>query len=323
MISQIGEIAEVIPYVSQDTKCEQVNQVFKDNPHLQGVVVIHNDYPVALVMRVQFYQQMGTLYGYNIYMGRPIGLIMKQEPLVVDYGESVAEVSKLAMDRPEEELYDYVIVAKNSQFYGVVSIRKLLLSFAEIQTKIATFLNPLIGLPGNLSIKEKLKQILEWEHFCVLYIDLDNFKVYNDTYGFTAGDKLTQATATILKGFIYQPDSFVGHIGGDDFIAILNHHDYRQLNQSIIEQFDDMIGSFYSDSHLRQHYVLAENRAGRIEEIPLVGISIAIVTNEWRRYDHEDEIVNESTRIKKRCKADKHSCYYTNDCVPDVLVPLA
>lgn len=76
MISQIGDIAEVIPYVSQDTKCEQVNQVFKDNPHLQGVVVIHNDYPVALVMRAQFYQQMGTLYGYNIYMGRPIGLIM-------------------------------------------------------------------------------------------------------------------------------------------------------------------------------------------------------------------------------------------------------
>lgn len=54
-----------------------------------------------------------------------------------------------------------------------------------------------------------------------------------------------------------------------------------------------------------------------------MGISIAIVSNEWRRYDHEDEIVNESTRIKKRCKADKHSCYYTNDCVPDVLVPLA
>lgn len=324
MISQIGEIADLIPHVPQDTKCEHVNQIFKENPQLQGVVVIRQDSSqLSLVMRARFYQTMGTLYGYNIYMGRPIELIMKQGPLVVEYGHSIIEVSKLAMNRPEEELYDYVIVTRNDEFYGVVSIRNLLLNFAEIQTQMATFLNPLTGLPGNLSIREKLKQALEWEQFSMLYIDLDNFKAYNDIYGFSAGDKLIQATATILKGFIYQPDSFIGHIGGDDFVAIVNHHDYRHLSQSIIEHFEDMIGSFYSDIHLRQQYVLTENRGGEMEKFPLVGISIAVVTNEWRRFESEEEIVNESTRIKKRCKAVKHSCYYTNHYVPEMQAPWA
>ncbi|GIP21906.1 GGDEF domain-containing protein [Paenibacillus sp. J22TS3] len=313
MITQIGEIAEVIPHVYVNTKCEKVDQIFKSSPKLQGVVVQDGSRPSALVMRARFYQQIGTLYGYNLYMGRPVELVMNSCPLIVDYSENITEVSKLAMNRPEEELYDYVIVTRDGQFYGVVSIRHLLLSFAEIQAAIATFLNPLTGLPGNLSIDERLRLCLGQARFSVLYFDLDHFKAYNDTYGFKAGDKLIQATASILKETVTGQDSFIGHIGGDDFIAVLNDYNYPELCSGIIGQFDEIIRSFYTEKDLERQYVMSENRDGQVEPIPLVSISIAVVTNELRSYASIDEIVRESARIKKVCKKHSFSCYCTNE----------
>lgn len=312
MITQIGEIADIIPHVYVNTKCEKVDQIFKSNPKLQGVVVQNGSQPSALVMRARFYQQIGTLYGYNLYMGRPVELVMNSQPLIVDYGESITEVSKLAMARQEEELYDYVIVTRGGQFHGVVSIRNLLLSFAEIQTAIATFLNPLTGLPGNLTIEERLRLTLGQEKFSVLYFDLDHFKAYNDTYGFKAGDKLLQATATILKHTVTESDSFLGHIGGDDFIAVMHHYGYPKVCERIINQFDETVKGFYNEKDLQRQYVISENRAGQLEPIPLVSISIAVVTNETRDYASIDEMVSESTRIKKICKKHKFSCYCTN-----------
>ncbi|MNH71290.1 putative diguanylate cyclase YedQ [compost metagenome] len=312
MISQIGEIAEVIPHVYVNTKCEKVDQIFKNNPKLQGVVVQNGSQPAALVMRARFYQLIGTLYGYNLYMGRPVELVMNQSPLIVDCSENITEVSKLAMAREEEELYDYVIVTRNGQFHGVVSIRNLLLSFAEIRATIASFLNPLTGLPGNLTIDERLKLSLAQETFSVLYFDLDHFKAYNDTYGFKEGDKLIQATASILRSSVAQSDCFVGHIGGDDFIAILNDFAYEEVCNNIIRQFDDTITAFYSEEDLQRQYVISENRSGQVESIPLVSISIAVVTNESRQFASIEEIVSESARIKKICKKHKFSCYYTN-----------
>lgn len=316
MISQIGEIAEPIPFVSLQTKCDKIDQIFKGNPKLQGVAVVDINVPIALVMRARFYQQMGTLYGYNLYMGRSVGLIMNRSPLIVDYSNSIIEVSKRSMNRPEEELYDDVLVTQNNELYGAVSIRNLLLSFAEIQAQIASYMNPLTGLPGNLSIDEKLRQSMALSQFSVFYIDLDHFKAYNDTYGFLEGDRMIQATAEMLRSSFYQPDAFVGHIGGDDFIAILEHHDYAAICEKVISEFDEMVQGFYNEIHLRQNYVVAENRAGVIEHIPLVSLSIAIVTNETRSFTRIEEIVEESARIKKRCKRNKGSCYYTNqdDC---------
>ncbi len=312
MNAHIGEIAEMILCVPLHTRCEKIDQIFKENQKLQGVVVVRDNQPVGLVMRTRFYQQIGTLYGYNLYMGRSIELIMDRQPLVVEYSQQIIDVSKLAMNRAEEELYDYVIVTRHGQFAGIVSIRNLLLNFAEIQAEIASYKNPLTGLPGNHTIEEKLKLSIQQGSFSVYYIDLDHFKAYNDTYGFQMGDRLIQQTATILKNNVYPHDGFLGHIGGDDFIAIQYHHQFHDVCRAIISDFSEAIRHFYSEAHLIQQYVIAENRAGQVERIPLVSISIAVVTNEAKAFRSIDEIVHEATRLKKICKLDQRSCYYSN-----------
>lgn len=312
MTAYIGDIVELVPCISQHEISKSVDKIFNENTGLQGIVVVKKEVPISLVTRTHFYQKMGTLYGYNLYMGRSIELIGNKEPLIVDYFQSITEVSKLAMERKEEDRYDYVIVTKENKYIGIVSIQRLLMKLVEVQVEFASFLNPLTRLPGNHIIDEKLKEVIPWEKFSVLYFDLDNFKAYNDTYGFKKGDQLLQATAELLKGAFAHEGSFLGHIGGDDFIAILNHYDFSFLCKIIMKDFDERIKCFYHSKHLTQQFVIAENRQGVKTKIPLVSLSIAIATNQDQSFETAEDLVEYTAKIKKNCKKISGSCYLIN-----------
>jgi diguanylate cyclase (GGDEF)-like protein len=196
---------------------------------------------------------------------------------------------------------------------GIVSIQRLLMKLVEVQTEFASYLNPLTRLQGNHIIEEKLQEILYQEKYSILYFDLDNFKAYNDTYGFKKGDDLIQATAEILKRSLSAKDIFLGHIGGDDFIAALYHYDYQSICESIINEFDMNIGDYYKPDHLLQRFVIAENRQGVNEKIALVSLSIAVVTNRKQSFETVGELAEYAAIVKKKCKRINKSCYLTNE----------
>lgn len=308
----IGDIAEPVPCISLNGISKEVDKIFSDNTKIHGVVVVNEEAPISLITRTHFYQKMGTLYGYNLYMGRSIELIANKEPLIVDYFRSITEVSKLAMERKEEDRYDYVIVTKEDKYIGIVSIQRLLMTLVEVQTEFASFLNPLTRLPGNHIIEDKLNEIIKQETFSILYFDLDHFKAYNDTYGFKKGDELLQATADLLKRTFEKAGIFLGHIGGDDFIAVLNHYDVLSICEVIIKEFDRGITSFYHSTHLSQNYVITENRQGVKEKIDLVSLSIATVTNQYQPFNNVEELVEYAAVVKRRCKKIKGSCCLVN-----------
>ncbi|MBH0160607.1 diguanylate cyclase domain-containing protein [Fictibacillus sp. 26RED30] len=312
MITYIGNIIENAPIVNPETKSSEIDQLFKEHPNYDGIVVSDQKVPIGLVTRSQFYQKLGTLYGFNVYMDRPIKLIMNPNPLIVDFFTPLTEVSSLAMQRNQEQLYDNVIVTQDSELLGIVSIRHLLTQLADIQAKIASYLNPLTGLPGNKLIDEKLAKLIEAEAFTLLYIDLDFFKAFNDTYGFQEGDRMIQKTASIIKKVLSKENAFVGHIGGDDFIAMLPHHAYIMACEELITAFNDARQSFYNERDWDSGFVFAENRNGVKENIPLVSLSIAVISNEKEVFKSVDEIINIATTLKKNCKQLHYSCYICN-----------
>lgn len=312
MVAYVGDIVEQVPCVSLNELNSTVDKLFNENTRIQGVVVINNEVPVSLISKTYFYQKIGTQYGYHLYMGKSIELLVSTDSLMVDYFHSVTEVCKLAMEREEQNRYDYVIVTKENKYIGVVSIEKLLMKLVEVQVEFASFLNPLTRLPGNHSIEEKLKEIIRQEKFSILYFDLDHFKAYNDTYGFKKGDALLQSTAELLKRYYTNKGSFLGHIGGDDFIAVVDYHDILSDCESLIKDFEKMVKEFYSSPHLSQQYVIGENRQGIIEKIPLVSLSIAIVTNQNQTFKDVEELVEYAASVKRICKGVRGSCYTIN-----------
>lgn len=313
MAAYIGELVEEVPIISPSTINKTVNKLFSENSKIQGIVVVKKEVPIALITRTKFYEKLGTLYGYNLFMGRSIELMVEKEPLIVDYFQTITEVSKLAMEREEEARYDYVIVTKGNNYMGIVSIQRLLMKLVEVQVEFASYLNPLTRLPGNHIIEEKLAEILHQDQFSLLYFDLDHFKAYNDTYGFKRGDDLLQSIAELLKRTISKKGYFLGHIGGDDFIAVLNHYDFISICQHIIQEFEQIIKKFYHSNHLSQQFVFAENRQGIREKIALVSLSIAIVTNQSQSFETVEELVEYAAAVKKICKRVNGSCCVINN----------
>lgn len=310
VIAYIGDIAKDTPIVPFETPCHQIDQVFQENSSLQGIVLINQKFGAGLITRTCFYQKIGTRYGYNLYMMKSIDVLANKHPLIVDYFTSVIEVSQLAMNRPEEEIYDDIIIVMDKTIMGVVSIKNLLMKVADIQVEFASYLNPLTRLPGNKIINENITHALEQsKEFSLLYIDLDRFKAYNDYYGFKKGDEIIQLTADILADAL-EKGGFLGHIGGDDYIVIFNHYGFHEFCRSVIQRFDVEIKKYYSKKHLEKQFIYLENRFGEMEKIPLVTLSIAVVTNQRKAFSSTEEVVEEATRLKKMCKMKSESCFY-------------
>ena len=177
-------------------------------------------------------------------------------------------------------------------------------------------ISPLTGLPGNVQIQTEMKRrLLKKEVFAILYFDLDNFKAYNDVYGFSNGDEIIKFTAKIICKTIHnlqESDSFIGHVGGDDFVAIVSRTDYDSLCQDIILDFDSQVLNYYTSEDIERGYVEVANRRGIIEQFPIVSISISVVEVDKERYQNTLEIGEVSAQIKHQAKSIMGSTYIIN-----------
>jgi len=173
--------------------------------------------------------------------------------------------------------------------------------------------NPLTRLPGNVSILNDLTRRLESKlKFAVCYVDLDKFKCYNDTYGFKHGDEVIKETARILIRTAQQfgnPDDFVGHIGGDDYVLVTTMPMVDNICKSIIEEFEKTAPSFYNDTDRKNGYIMAKDRKGEMQKVPLLSVSIGVVSNEYRSIEHVAQIGEIGAELKAHAKRLERSNY--------------
>ena len=189
-------------------------------------------------------------------------------------------------------------------YYTVKNLSRLLTTNRRV--------SPLTGLPGNVQIHSELKKrITKEEEFSVIYVDLDNFKSYNDVYGFLKGDKIIQFTANILTEEVHADGGlgFVGHVGGDDFIAIVPYIEVENLCQRIIARFERNIKSFLTEEDAEKGYLEIANRRGIIEKFPLTSISIACVVVDKNRFSNILEIGDAAAQVKHAVKNVMGSSY--------------
>jgi len=176
--------------------------------------------------------------------------------------------------------------------------------------------NPLSKLPGNPSIQARIeREIQKGGEFAVLYLDLDNFKAYNDNYGFEAGDRVIKATANLLVKLTIQNENsedFIGHIGGDDYIVVTSYAKSEELAKRITLAFDEISPSFYNKADRERGCIVSTDRQGNIKKFALLSISIGIVQNHTRPLHSFAQVSNIGTELKKAAKAANKS-HYTID----------
>jgi GGDEF domain-containing protein len=173
--------------------------------------------------------------------------------------------------------------------------------------------NPSTRLPGTTEIERAIRRGMEsGSLFAVCYADLDHFKEFNDRYSYYDGDRVIYILSRILhdvvKGMV-GPTGFVGHIGGDDFILVIPFQDIARVCTEILDVFDTLIPYQYNEQDRRAGYYFGKDRRGQLHRVPLMTLSIGVVTNQHRRFMHPAQVSELATEMKSYAKTQAGSGY--------------
>lgn len=174
--------------------------------------------------------------------------------------------------------------------------------------------NALTHLPGNVSIERTVRQAIQsGEKFSVLYLDINNFKSFNDRYGFEKGDDVIRQTAQILgqtaEAVAPKSKCFIGHIGGDDFVVLLPLEKEEAFARHFIAEFDRIIPTYYSEADQKRGFVRLKDRRGKQSTFPLMSCSVAACNNYYRQYKNLGEIAQDAAEVKSFLKSQPGSHY--------------
>jgi len=169
--------------------------------------------------------------------------------------------------------------------------------------------NPLTKLPGNTSIQHAIEKALG-KPMAVCYIDINNFKPYNDTYGFSRGDEVIRMVARIMSNAVKDAGGgFAGHIGGDDFVFIVSFDRAEPVCKTIITNFNIIVSDLFADEDKAKGHYVAKDRKGHEQEFPLLGIAISVVPTDSPKLQHYGKVAEVAAELKKIAKKSLESCY--------------
>ena len=190
---------------------------------------------------------------------------------------------------------------------------RIRVELAQHRTKMTLDANPLTRLPGNTSIINTAQRLLSvGTDFALAYVDMDNFKPYNDRYGFSRGDEILLMAARLMVNNVTARQcelAFLGHIGGDDFVFTLSLDDMEEACKRLISDFDAIVPSFYDPDDRARGSILSHDRQGNEVLFPILSISVAIVPNINKKYSHYAQLSHAAGQLKKIAKTIHGSNY--------------
>ena len=310
--NSIDAIMEKTPAFSLDNNNGEVFLVFEKNPQLSIVAVTNNKLPVGLINRSVFINRFARPYQRELYGKKSCSTFMDPEPLIVDRNISIQELSRLLAEDQRHVSLGFIFT-ENGLYLGVGTSQSLIHEITELQIQSARYANPLTGFPGNSPINDHIDSLLSRkEHFCVCYFDLDNFKPFNDVYGFSMGDALIQLTAKVIMEQCDQEMDFVGHIGGDDFIVLYRSTDWEMRCKTILERFGGEVLSFFNPQDVARGGYVTENRRGEKEFHNLTSLSIGALPVKPKVFKSHRDVAVVATEAKKMAKKMHGNSLYIN-----------
>jgi PleD family two-component response regulator len=236
------------------------------------------------------------------------------ERLKADPFNSVVPIVFMSREHQVEQIANGFKSGADEFLSGTHSGREQRLRLRMVLKRVArdVAVHPSTMLPGTKIIQHEIeRRIAGGERFAVCYADIDSFKEFNDVYSYPRGDKVIWILSLILRDIVRRLSSsgFVGHIGGDDFIYTVPFEDLARVSNAVIETFDTLMPLQYPDEDRQRGFYIAEDRQGRLREIPLMTLSIGCVTNVRRQFTHPAKVSELATEMKHYAKSFKGSLY--------------
>jgi len=306
----IGAISLPITPANPGDNLAAVLKRFQNEKDLVVLPVVDNGRTVGIINRATFLEEhvIGLNgFAFHINHSKKMRDLMSPVKLEFDFNVSIRTVAQVLQAQQMDVRVDNICVTWSGSYHGIVDVNCFINAITDINLTLAKGANPLTGLPGNESIQREINDRLQaGADFDIAYIDIDNFKPFNDYYGFQKGDEAIKIIGDIISGVSckYGKDfaCFCGHIGGDDFILITGPHHAEYLSGLIIKELDCMLPLLHGQKDYSAGCYSAMNRKGEPETFGLLSISIGIVNTRLSPINSYPQLASIATDVKKAAK---------------------
>ena len=310
-IQNIKAHLEVIKPLKIKTSMHEVVDYFKKNRNISILPIVDsNNEPVGILDEKQIKDFLYSPFGISLLTNDNKGKAklknLLKKCVLTDISSKTSTIIELFSNNPEAV---GIIITKNLKYYGWLSARAIISIMNNENLRFAREQNPLTKLPGNSMIEKYIDKVSKsTKNYLLCYYDLDNFKAFNDVYGFRNGDRVILLFAQILKKHLPN-DFFIAHIGGDDFFAAVEYNNENQLDKiqqiiNTIQKFTLDVKSFYSQEDREQGYIVSKDRENNSKKFPLLTVSASIIslhTNKSRRtINNINNILSTQKKIAKQ-----------------------
>jgi diguanylate cyclase (GGDEF)-like protein len=286
-----------------ETLNTHVFERFSANPALRIIPVVKAGQPLGLINRYQFIDRFAKPFQRELMGRKSCGSLIQGEPLLVERNMPIEELSHFLAEADSRHFADGFIITENGRYLGVASGQDLLREITQMQLEAARYANPLTLLPGNVPINEHIERLLLANTpFVACYCDLDHFKPFNDTYSYRKGDEMIQLTGRILNWACDPKQDFIGHIGGDDFILLMQSRDWKTRCEQALRSFEQAAALMFREDHLRDGGYSSEARDGTVKFHPLTSLSIGAIQVAPGQFMSHHEVSAAMSLAKKMAK---------------------
>ena len=282
---------------------ELIFERFSANAALHIIPVVKNGLPVGLINRYQFIDAFSKPFQRELTGRKPCHHSIQSEPLLVEKNMPIEELSFFLSEAQTRHFADGFIITEQGRYIGVASGQDLLRELTRMQLESARYANPLSLLPGNVPINEHIERLLQTKtKFIACYCDLDHFKPFNDNYGYRKGDEMIQLTARLLDWACDLKLDFIGHIGGDDFILLMQSRDWKTRCEQALRSFEQAASLLFKQEHISNGGYSSEGRDGTLCFHPLTSLSIGAISVEPGQFISHYEVSAAMSAAKKMAK---------------------
>ena len=300
-----ARLLNAAPTVSAQVTHEEVIGLFRGSEDLHGLAIVEDDRPIALLNRQAFISNYTKPYFKEIYGRRPALLHANKNPLMIEVHTNIEDLTSVLTSIDQSYLVEGFIIVEGGRYVGLGTGEQLVRTVTESRIEAARHANPLTFLPGNIPISDHIGRLLDSEReFVACYADLNQFKPFNDHYGYWRGDEMIRLVARVLMSHCDVRRDFIGHVGGDDFIVLFQSADWEARCLRVIETFNQSAQGLFDAEALSVGGIIAEDRQGVMRFHACTTLSIGAVPVAPGRFRQADDVANAAADAKRRAKKD-------------------
>ncbi len=295
-----------VPPFGSDATNEDIAQAFNNDPTLRSIALVDDGKPIGLLNRQSFVDRYAKPYFREVYGRKPCLVFANTTPLLLDKFTGLEALTAVLTSSDQRYLNEGFIVTEGGRYFGLGTGEQLVRVVTEVRMEAARHANPLTFLPGNIPISEHIDRLLaSGGEFVACYCDLNDFKPYNDHYGYWRGDEMIRLVARTLASHCDPRRDFIGHVGGDDFVVLFQSDDWMDRCEAIVAMFNEKALSLFDEEALQRGGIDAEDRHGVMRFFDFTTLSIGAVPVRPGVFSRAEEVASAAARAKHKAKAQR------------------